>query len=309
VKERIHFIGVSTGSSSIMQIFPRWAALLDLDAEISGRDIPLGAEPSAFHEVVEEIAREENVRGALVTTHKVGVFEHARDFFAELDEHARVCREISCVSKRDGQLIGRATDPITAGRALRDMLGPDYWSGRTAHALCLGAGGAGTAITVALLGEPTPPEQIVVTDTSPARIDALRKTHEQLDVRSRVDCHVISAPEESDALLASLPRGSLVVNATGMGKDVPGSPITDAARFPEQGVVWELNYRGALDFLNQARGRAEADQLELHDGWRYFLHGWTEVIAEVFQFPLRVTTFEQLAAAADRFRPRSPATV
>jgi shikimate dehydrogenase len=90
---------------------------------------------------------------------------------------------------------------------------------------------------------------------------------------------------------------------------VPGSPITDAARFPEEGVVWELNYRGALDFLSQARGRAEEDRLELHDGWRYFLHGWTEVIAEVFQFPLRATTFEQLAAAADRFRPSSPAAV
>ena len=292
-----------------MRIFPRWAALLDLDAEISGRDIALGAAPAAFRSAVQEIAADEHVLGALVTTHKVAVFEHSRDLFAELDANARLCREISCVSKRDRELIGQAKDPITAGLAIEHMLGRDYWSERAAHALCLGAGGAGTAITVALLGEREQPERLVVTDRNPARIDALRKIHDQLQFRSCVEYHVISRPQESDALLASLPPGSLVVNATGMGKDVPGSPITDAAAFPEQGVVWELNYRGALDFLTQARRRAEKHRLALHDGWRYFLHGWTEVLAEVFHFPLGAAVFERLATEANRFRPASPATV
>jgi shikimate dehydrogenase len=308
MKERIHFIGVSTGSSSIMQIFPRWAVLLGLDAEIAGRDIPLGAAPAAFRAVVEEIAGNEHLRGALVTTHKVAVYEHARDVFAELDPQARLCCEVSCISKRDGLLTGFAKDPITADLTLGHMLGPAYWSGRRAHALCLGAGGAGTAITVALLGEERPPERLVVTDRSPARIEAVQKIHDQLETRSLVEYHVISRPEESDALLASVPPGSLVVNATGMGKDVPGSPLTDAARFPQRGVVWELNYRGALDFLGQARRRAEKDQLTLHDGWRYFLHGWTEVIAEVFHFRLQPAVFERLATEAERFRPVSPAT-
>lgn len=292
-----------------MRIFPRWAALLGLDAEIAGRDIPLGAAPAPFRGVVEEIAGDDHLRGALVTTHKVAVYEQARDLFAQLDEHARLCREISCISKRAGVLIGHAKDPITAGLTLESMLGSDYWSNRAAHALCLGVGGAGTAITVALLGGNAPPERLVVTDRNPERIEGLQSVHDQLGVRSPVEYHVVSEPQESDALLASLAPDSLVVNATGMGKDLPGSPITDAARFPKHGVVWELNYRGALGFLRQASRRAEEDQLELHDGWRYFLHGWTEVIAEVFDLQLRPAIFERLAAEADPFRPPSPAPV
>ncbi len=59
----------------------------------------------------------------------------------------------------------------------------------------------------------------------------------------------------------SLPPGSLVVNATGMGKDRPGSPLGPTSVFPRDGVVWEFNYRGSLDFWHQAlaqRSRAAA---------------------------------------------------
>jgi shikimate dehydrogenase len=47
---------------------------------------------------------------------------------------------------------------------------------------------------------------------------------------------------KNDELMAILPPGSLVINATGMGKDRPGSPISDNGLFPERGIVWELNY-------------------------------------------------------------------
>ncbi|MEZ4678949.1 MAG: hypothetical protein R2932_32515 [Caldilineaceae bacterium] len=58
---------------------------------------------------------------------------------------------------------------------------------------------------------------------------------------------------QNDQLLDRMPPGSVVVNATGMGKDRPGSPITDAALFPSNAVAWELNYRGDLPFLQQAQ--------------------------------------------------------
>ena len=61
-----------------------------------------------------------------------------------------------------------------------------------------------------------------------------------------------AGPDDVDALLEALPPASLVVNATGMGKDRPGSPVSAGARFPERGVVWEFNYRGPLDFWHQA---------------------------------------------------------
>ena len=40
--------------------------------------------------------------------------------------------------------------------------------------------------------------------------------------------------------------------------------------------------------------------LTIEDGWTYFLHGWTRVIAEVFQIeiPVRGSRFEELGRIA-----------
>jgi shikimate dehydrogenase len=307
MKEWLHFIGVSTTGSSIFDLFPRWARLLALDADIAGRDIPLGAEPEQYHAAVAEIAGDASIRGALVTAHKVDLFRHAGDLFAELDSFANLCGEISCISKRDADLIGHAKDPITAGLALEDMLARDHWSRGEAHVLCMGAGGAGTAITVYLLSADEPPARILVTDREEHRIRALELVHRRLARRGEIEYHVVSAPQQHDALIAGLTPGSLVVNATGMGKDVPGSPVTSAARFPQDGIVWELNYRGDLDFLRLARRQADDRNLAVHDGWRYFLHGWSEVIAEVFHVDVTGERFAQLAAEAESLRPPTPA--
>jgi shikimate 5-dehydrogenase len=302
VTDRLHFIGVSTEGSSIFTLFPIWAGILGIEAGIEGRDIPLGAPAEAFRAAVAEIGTEDRVRGALVTAHKVDVVRYAGDLFGELDRFARLCREVSCVSKRDGVLFGHAKDPITAGLALDHMLGRDYWRGRRAHVLCLGAGGAGTAITVRLSSEPTGPERIVVTDTSEGRLAELRAVHAELGAAG-VEYRQVSSPAETDQLLGQLPAGSLVVNATGLGKDAPGSPLSAEALFPAEAVVWELNYRGELDFLRQALDQAGERALVVHDGWRYFLHGWTEVIAEVFGLELSPERFAELTDAAEPYRP------
>ena len=297
------FIGVSTSGSSIFDLFPRWARILGIDASIEGYDIPLGAPSGAFRGAVERIARDSTARGALVTTHKVDIYRHARDLLEELDANARFCREVSCISKRDGALIGHAKDPITAGRALAEFVPPDHWADG-AHALCLGAGGAGTAIAVDLARAEPAPEELVVTDTDRGRLETLRAALAEIEGRSHVRLEQVSSANETDALIERLPRGSLLVNATGLGKDAPGSPISDGAVFPERGVVWELNYRGALRFLAQARRQQGARRLEIRDGWRYFLHGWSEVIAEVFHLEVTPERFSQLAEAAEPQRPR-----
>jgi shikimate 5-dehydrogenase len=306
VRDVLLFIGVSTGESSIMRLFPRWAEILGIDVTLEGRDLPVRADADAFRTVIGEIAEAERIRGALVTTHKVDVYEHTRDLFAVLDEHAQLCHEVSCVSKRDDGLVGHAKDPLTAGLSLDAMLPQGYWGVNDAHVLCLGAGGAGTAITVRLLEAADRPRRIVVTDRDQGRLDGLRAIHAELGRDADVQYVCVAGAAESDRLLGSLPRGSLVVNATGMGKDLPGSPVTDAVVFPEEAVVWELNYRGALDFLRQARRQESARRLRVHDGWRYFLHGWTEVIAEVFAISLTPEVFARLAEAAESFRPPPP---
>ncbi len=296
------FIGVSTSGSSIFELFPRWAEVLRIDASIVGYDVPLGAPADAFRAVVEHIARDPAAPGALVTTHKVDVYRHAGELFDELDANARLCREISCISKRAGALVGHAKDPITAGRTLTEFLSRDHWAGG-AHVLCLGAGGAGTAIAVHLAGGEPAPNELVVTDTDAGRLETLRSALGELNASSQVRLEHVSSVEENDSLLEALPPRSLVVNATGLGKDAPGSPISDGTVFPERGLVWELNYRGDLRFCAQARRQRDERRLEIHDGWRYFLHGWSEVIAEVFHLELTPERFDRLAEAAESQRP------
>jgi shikimate 5-dehydrogenase len=301
------FIGVDTGGSSIMKLFPRWAEILRLDARIEGWDIPLGAEPAVYRKAVRLLADDLRIAGALVTSHKVDVYRHAAALFDELDRYAHLCREVSCISRRGTRLRGHAKDPITAGLAMDDFLRPDHWQDRDAQVLCLGAGGAGTAITVQLLTTTPVPARIVVADKDPTRLATLGAICGELGAAA-VELTRVAGAEDADALLAELPGGSLVVNATGMGKDVPGSPLSDQARFPVGTLVWDLNYRGDLQFLRQARRQAGERGLTLHDGWRYFLHGWSEHVAEVYDLDLPRQVFTRLAEAAEPFRQPTPAT-
>lgn len=42
----MYFIGVTTGKSSIMTLFPHWAKILGIDAVIKGIDLPIHADPA-----------------------------------------------------------------------------------------------------------------------------------------------------------------------------------------------------------------------------------------------------------------------
>lgn len=304
---RMVFVGVDTRGSSIHRIFPRWAAILGLEAELVGRDVPLGAPADAFRAVVEEIRSDPQIRGALVTTHKVSIYRYARDRIDEVDPWAALCGEVSCLAKRDGRLLGWAKDPISSWQAFVELAGADYFARHpTAEVLCLGAGGSGTAFTSRLLTVEAPPARVVVTNRSPERLAVLRDIHRRLGARIPVEYHAVDGPEATDALLAERPAGSVIVNATGLGKDRPGSPLSDAAVFPEGAIVWDFNYRGDLRFLDQARRQAKARRLTIADGWRYFVVGWILHVAEVFGVQPDQGQMAELAAAAEAERGARP---
>jgi shikimate dehydrogenase len=298
-RRKLYFVGVSTGSSSIMRLFPVWAELLELDAEVQGYDLPIGAPPERYRECVAHLASDDAVSGALVTTHKAAVFDHAGDMFDGLDSYAVLCREVSCVARRDGALLGWAKDPITAGLALEHLLGGDYWAVPGRHVVCFGAGGAGLAIAAHLLGQNPRPQEIVLVDRDPRRVELAREVGQQLGAGGSLRCIESAELATNDRLVCESPEGSLVINATGMGKDIPGSPISASARFPQGALAWDLNYRGELEFLRLAEQQTATAGVRVADGWRYFLHGWTEVIAEVFQLELTPERFDELAAAAE----------
>jgi shikimate dehydrogenase len=302
----MEFVGVSTAQSSIMKVFPAWAKVLGLPAaRLEGRDIPLDAGADTYRAAVAAIASDPARRGALVTTHKIAVYRAAADLFDEVDEFAALCGEISSISKRDGRLIGHAKDPITAGLALEEFLAPDHFARTGGNVLLLGAGGAGTAIAWYLAHRDDAPAEIVCTDVDDDRLKALDEVVSGESIEGggpRLTTRRVDGP--ADDLLAAMPAGSLIVNATGMGKDRPGSPLGPDARFPSGAVVWELNYRGELDFLKTAKAAQAARAMEqdagltVVDGWRYFVHGWSQVIAEVFDVELTPELVDELSRVA-----------
>lgn len=297
-----YFVGVSTSKSSIMRLFPKWAEILRLDAEIVGIDVPLEATAETYRAIVEHMRNDPMVRGALVTTHKINLFQAAYDLFDEIDADAQLCGEISCIVRRDNRLLGYAKDIISSELTWRSFVPEGHFERTGAEVLCFGCGGAAVAITVFLASAPNRPKDFTLVDVNPARLDHAREIHNQLQTDIQFDYILNAEPAKNDALLAAIPSSSVVINATGMGKDLPGSPITDSAVFPQNGLIWEFNYRGELNFLHQARQQAETRNLVVEDGWIYFLHGWTQVIAEVWQIDLTPELFARLDEAARTIR-------
>lgn len=302
----LYFIGVTTAKSSIMRVFPAWAAFLGLgDAAIVGIDFPLHADPAAYRAAVAFIRDDPLSLGALVTTHKIDLFHAARDLFDEIDPHARLMGETSCISKRDGRLVCHAKDPISSGLAIDGFLESGSFARTGAELFAMGAGGSTIAITWHLMRRERGadvPARIVVSNRSRHRLGEIAAIHRSVASDVRLDYVLAADPGDNDAVLRTLTPGSLVINATGLGKDAPGSPLTDDAVFPERALAWDLNYRGDLVFLDQARRRQAAGALRIEDGWTYFLHGWTQVIAEVFHIaiPAAGPRFDAISAIALR---------
>ncbi|MFJ4014613.1 MULTISPECIES: shikimate dehydrogenase family protein [Microbacterium] len=298
------FVGVSTGSSSIMKVFPKWAEVLGLPTEnLIGHDLPMDATPEQYVAMVEQIRDDPQHRGALVTTHKMNVFAAASDLFDELDPFAVSCSEISSISKRGDRLIGRAKDPLTVDLALDDFLPTDHFARTGAEVVILGAGGSGTALSWALAERADAPAKITVTARDDDKLDHLREVHRQHGTPDGLITYVrTDTVQDAAAIVAGAPAGSLIVNATGLGKDRPGSPLPDDVAFPEDAWVWEFNYRGSLEFLHQARAQEGARGLHVVDGWRYFIHGWSQVVADVFEIDLTPEIVERLAQAAESVR-------
>jgi shikimate 5-dehydrogenase len=300
----MYFIGVTTGQSSIMKVFPRWAEALDLEAVIKGIDFPPNAEPDRYREAVAFIRNDPLSLGALVTTHKVNLLTASRDLFDELDPYAQTLGEISSISKREGRLIGHAKDPITVGYSLEAIVEDGYWSRTGAHLLILGSGGSSMALTLYLHNKAKAggdvPSRIIVTARRERSLVELREVHLRIGFTIPVNYVVTPEAASADRFVDLLPLGSLVVNATGLGKDRPGSPLTNAVAFPKGGIAWEFNYRGDLVLLEQARAAAARDSIRVEDGWVYFIHGWTRVIAEVFNrdIPVSGPDFDRLSQIA-----------
>lgn len=301
-----YFIGVTTKKSSIMKVFPLWARELGHpEIVIEGVDLKIHDTPDAYRTAVAQIKYDLLSLGALVTTHKVDLYQAARDMFDFFDPYAQICGEVSSISKLEGRLEGHAKDPITAGLSMDAIVDEGYFGRTGADVMCFGAGGSAAATLLHLMDKKNPadrPRRFICINRSPGRLVELRKMVEGHGTDILVDTICNSEPGKNDELMAALPDYSVVINATGMGKDTPGSPVTDAGLFPRHGIAWEFNYRGELDFMHQALAQVETRQVKVEDGWLYFLHGWTQVVAQVLHVNLTAELFGRLAVLAQSVR-------
>lgn len=183
-KKTMYFIGVTTGKSSIMKVFPQWARYLDLgDVAIKGIDFVPHSDPQQYREVVAFIKEDPLSCGALVTTPKIDLFKVCRDLFDNCDEYAESMGEASSISKHDGKLWAHAKDPITAGLAPGAFLPGNYWQNIGAQTSILGAGGSSLALSWYLLKKDhgtNRPSKGIIANRSVARLDEMKSFHAKL---------------------------------------------------------------------------------------------------------------------------------
>jgi hypothetical protein len=54
--------------------------------------------------------------------------------------------------------------------------------------------------------------------------------------------------------------------------------------------------------MHQALAQKEKKNLYVEDGWIYFVHGWTQVIAEVFHIDISGELFDECERVANKIR-------
>ncbi len=301
-----YFIGVTTGKSSINKVFPLWMRELGRpEVVLEGMDLKIHDTPEAYRAAVAQIKHDPQSVGALVTTHKIDLYEAAKDMFDYLDPYAKLTGEMSSISKLDGRLEGHAKDPITAGLSMDHITGQGYFSRTGGDVLIFGAGGSSVSTVLHLISKADKadrPRRIIVVNRSPKRLHNMQAMVDTLATDIEMTYIENADPRRNDSIMADLPDGSIVINATGMGKDTPGSPVTDDGVFPRNGIAWEFNYRGELDFLHQAERQAKSRNLFVEDGWVYFVHGWSQVVGQVLHIEITDEVFGRLERAAATVR-------
>src|SRR5699024_9324450 len=232
-KPTFYFIGVTTGQSSIRRVFPAWAEELGLgDVEMVGIDLAVHAPPEHYRVVVQFLKDDPLSLGALVTTHKLDLYHAAGDLFDSTDSLAELMSAVSCLAKHDGKRQASAKEPYSSGLALDAFVPEDRFARSGAEVFIMGAGGSAIAIDWHL-GQRSRglnlPSRAVVSNRSTPRLETFQEVHEQDG--NPLPLEIVHAPTETDndAVLRALSPGALVINATGLGKDAPGSPLSDAA--------------------------------------------------------------------------------
>jgi len=300
------FLGISTAGSLAHRTFPGWSRLFCPGAVMRGVDLPDGASPAEFRELVAAMTANPRVLGAVVTSHKLRLFRACQDLLDYAEPLVALTQEIADVDTRDG-VRAFARDPQSLDIIL-DGIG-------SRPVLCIGAGGSAIALMLAMrldiagtLAAQRPVlrtgqaarGQLTIAGRDQESLDNIRAVQDRCGI-PRDAVGLLLAPDQDAAArhVGSAPPRTVIINATGLGKIEPGSPLPDRAAFPPKAVAWDFNYRGPLTFLDQARHAGVATE----DGWDYFVAGWSAALAAITGLEL---TPELLSRAAESARAARP---
>ena len=275
-------MGVDPAGSRAHKVYSRWACALGLPPILRTVSLPVGTAASAYRECVAGLSNDQNVLGVVITSHKTAIVDTAHDLIGGFTELAGRLREAGVLVRRQGALTADAPDVASSRRAVGILLSDARWAAGDGDVIIFGAGGAGRALAYALSRDATAlgVRSITLADCvigkAAAVANACASARLQIPVRA-----VDSTPRQNGTLLARSAAGTLIVNATGLGKDAPGSPVDDSVAFPSRAIVWDFNYRGERRFLRHARTSYAHRDLRVEDGRNYFVAAWTEALARI----------------------------
>jgi shikimate dehydrogenase len=312
------FLGISTAGSLAHRTFPGWSRLFCPEAVLRGADLPAGASPAEFRDLVAAMIANPRVLGAVVTSHKLRLFRACQGLVDYVEPLVALTEEIAGLNTRD-RVRAFARDAQSLDIILDGIGGPAGPAGLGGAGprpmLCIGAGGAAIALMLAMrldIAGTLAAQRPIIRAGQAARgpLTIVGRDQESLDnvraVRDRCGipaggAGLMLAPDQ-DAVArqagSAAPR-TVVINATGLGKIAPCSPLPDQAPFPPDSVAWDFNYRGPLTFLDQARRAGVATE----DGWDYFVAGWSAALAAITGQELTAGLLGQAVRSARPFRP------
>lgn len=291
-RSKYFFLGVSTKSSLVNKTFPIWMDVFSQKIDLETFDLQLRSGPEMYVSFIDGIQRP--CVGSLITSHKTDIFETCSHLFNDISEDAVALREISAV-RRDqyGNLFGHNTDIAGSSRSLRRLtLENESWLSGNRNIIILGAGGACLSLIKSIRENIGCANKVLITEKRPDRLETVREIAE----RNAFEVGLKDASYVSDAINES-GKNPLIINATGMGKDIPGSPIPNPDDVPGDATFWELNYRGELDLFR--RLKAASKGIMVADGWDFFVDGWMNNILFVLNISLsdeEIRTFRRVSA-------------
>lgn len=308
------FIGISTAGSSVHTTFPEWAPLLAPSGVLRGVDLPENAAPDDFRRLVTAMRDNPDVTGAVVTSHKLRLHRAVSDLLDHADPLVDVTHEINSLDTRDG-IKAFARDPQSLDIVLdrTGLAAPDP----TRPIVCIGSGGSAIALLLAVgldipasiaAGRPVRPDTaasrgpLTILGRRRASLDEIRDVQARAGL-SDADVKLVFAPgpDEMSAITSAAAPGTVVANATGLGKTSPGSPLTGPEGFAAGTLAWDFNYRGPLTFLQQAHQAG----VPTENGWDYFLAGWAAALAAIGGVELTPERFAAVQFASRFARPVS----